>query len=199
MRYAITFSQHTPRLLRAGRSVLGASSRFNKTHNGTGHQAQRLRTASKMQWHTSCTHNVSRGFSLIESVVVTAIVAITAVGAFSVLYTSRSRAALQEGQASVLHAFELARSRAATGYGSADHGVHIASDSVTLFEGAAYNGSGEQTQLPFAITTNQASTTIIFKRLSALVSASGTILLSHTGGATSSIVVTKEGAIIPNP
>jgi len=139
-----------------------------------------------------------KGFSLIESVVVTSIIAITAVGAFTAFFASRSRTALQEGQASMLHAFELARSRAATGYGTQDHGVHIAGDLVTLFEGDAYDGSGENTQLPFAVTTDQASATIVFKRLSAFTSASGTIVLSHTNGVTSSIAVTKEGAIIPS-
>ena len=128
---------------------------------------------------------------------ITALIAITATGAASVLLSSRSRAALSDGQASILHVFELARSRAATGYGLEDHGVHIESGSVTLFEGVSYNGSGEQLQLPLAVTTDQASTTIIFKRLSARASASATITLSHMNGATSSIAVTKEGAILP--
>ena len=142
---------------------------------------------------------VDRGFSLIESMVVTSIIALTAMGVMGSLRGSHSHAQLNEGQASVIRAFELARSRAASGSGSEDHGVHIEDDTLTIFEGPGYvAGMGEVIMLPASVTTDQASTTIVFKRLSAQASGNADVEVSHTSGETSNVTVTEDGAIIPN-
>lgn len=162
----------------------------NSENRQRGCRANHLVTRSLRRRH--------RGFSLIESVVVVGIIALAATGVLGALRASQGRTQLAEGQASVLRAFELARSRAVTGLGSDDHGVHVAGDTLTIFEGETYTGGGQEIRLPAMVTTDQASTTIVYRRLSAGASSGATIEISHAGGATSSVVVTQEGAIIPS-
>ncbi|MDP3963060.1 MAG: type II secretion system protein [bacterium] len=139
-----------------------------------------------------------RGFSLIESLVVTSIVAIAAVGVLGSMRSTQSHMRLEEGQASVIRAFELARSRAATGAGSDDHGVYVDGDTLTVFEGPTYTGDGEVIMLPASVTTDQVGTTIVFERLSAHASGSADIEVSDTSGEKAEVQVTADGAIIPN-
>jgi len=139
----------------------------------------------------------NNGFSLIETVIVVAILSIVAYASLGSLGSARDRSSLQDAQASILHAFEAARSRAVTGIGMGDHGVHLEANRIVAFEGSAYTGAGNETLLPLFTSTNQVSSTIIFRRLSAHASASTTVTITSPRGSTSTIAVTYDGAIIP--
>lgn len=138
-----------------------------------------------------------RGFTFIELMVIVSIMGLLALGALGAFRGARSRAVLADAQASIMHAFEVARNRAATGVGTAPHGVHVEPDRIVSFEGAAYAGEGKELRLPFSVSTDQASTTVVFARLSAQPNASTTITLLHNTGATSTVKITQYGVILP--
>lgn len=141
-------------------------------------------------------HTMKHGISLIESLVVLSIFSIVAVVSLGMFRGERNDAEIQDAAASMRNAFERARSGAATGRGSTDHGVHIREDKVVTFEGDVYvEGEGREMPFPASVSTDQASTTIIFDRISAASSASTTITLTHTSGATSTVTVTNDGII----
>ncbi|MDO8558299.1 MAG: type II secretion system protein [bacterium] len=140
-----------------------------------------------------------RGFSLIETLVVVGILSIIAVFALGSLRGVRSRAALSDGQILIVRALEEARNRAVTGAGTSDHGVHIEPGKIETFEGSVYiPGSGVESFLPPGVSTDQANAIVIFKRLVGQSSANPTIMLSNVSGATSTVAVTLDGAIIPS-
>ena len=144
-------------------------------------------------FHVPC----SKGFSLIETVMVVAVIGIVAYASLGSLRQARNRTLLGNAQATILHAFEGARSRAVTGVGTGDHGVHLEPDRIVAFEGSAYTGAGFETLLPLSIATDQVSSTIVFHRLSARSSASTTVVITSNAGSTSTVSVTYDGVIIP--
>lgn len=138
------------------------------------------------------------GVTLIETVVVMGILVLVAIASLGSMRNVRSKAALDDGQALLVRALEKARSRAATGFGTTNHGVYIEPDRIVEFEGSAYvPGSGTESLLPGAVSI-QTSTTVIFTRLTAEASVSATLTLANTSGATSTVIVTGDGAIQPN-
>jgi len=140
--------------------------------------------------------NTRNAFSLIESLVVLSIFSIIAVMAVGTFRGERNGAEIQDATASVRNAFERARNEAATGKGNEKHGVHVEADRVVIFEGTSYvPGVGKEVLLPAAVSTDQASTTIVFNRISATPDASVTVIISHISGATSTVTVTNDGII----
>lgn len=133
-------------------------------------------------------------FTLIEVLIVIAILGIVAAGASFMMNGTRNRVSLEGGQATVLNALERAKNRAATGYGTGNQGVHIENYKVVNFEGDFYAGIGEETPLTGS-QTDQSFTDIIFKRLSATSSADITITITNGSGETATISVATSGAI----
>lgn len=140
---------------------------------------------------------IKNGFSLIEMVTVIGIFGIVAVAGLGSFKVVKNRIVLDEAQANLLFALEEARNRAATGFGQSKHGIHIVGNRIVIFEGDEYvEGEGEETILPPTVSTNQASTTIIFNRISASTNASTTIIINHTSGNKKIITITQDGRII---
>ncbi len=147
------------------------------------------------------THRISKqkGFSLVETLIVVGLLSIIAVSALGAVRGVRARAALNDGQTLIVRALEEARNRAVTGAGTSDHGVHIEPGKIETFEGSVYvPGSGVESYLPAGVVTDQASAIVIFKRLVGQSSANVTIMLSNISGATSTVAVTTDGAIVPS-
>lgn len=113
----------------------------------------------------------------------------------------RNRAALEDGQALVLHALEGARSKAATGNGEGvDHGVRIDSSdgSITTFERDGFGvDSNELTVLLPPSVYTESDAEVIFARLTALPSTAADIELKSTvlSGTVLGVSVSENGKI----
>jgi prepilin-type N-terminal cleavage/methylation domain-containing protein len=137
------------------------------------------------------------GFTLIEIIVVIGLIGVLfALAAFS-FGTLRSTSALNNAQAIVVQTLQDAHNRSATGVGTSTYGVHITNGAVVEFSGASYvAGEGTQIPLPLTVTTDQASTTIIFSRITATASASTTIVLNGGSAGTKKVEVLASGAVL---
>lgn len=143
------------------------------------------------------------GFTLIEVLVVIAImlilsmVTITGLGSFS--YRSGPSSAAR----TVLGTIEEAHARTLGSHNDTVHGVHVESNSVTLFQGATYNASDVQNEvrpLPARTTISTISLAgggadIIFTRLSGTTAQTGTLTIQSTADATvfRTITIYKTG------
>lgn len=132
------------------------------------------------------------GFTVIELIIVISIVGVVAAASFVMFSENRNKAVLQNAQASVINALEEARSRAATGVGTSDHGVIIKGNIISECEGDPCIETSSTTLIS-ATTTN--NLTLIFNRLSA-TSSDATITIENTiTGEATTVSVTEDGII----
>lgn len=142
-------------------------------------------------------HYYRRAFTLLEALIVIAMMGILSAGTIVSLRAGASSSSLREAQATVLYGLERARSKSAAGMDGTDHGVYFKEHSIISFEGAAYD-AGTGTEIPFspAVTIAPAEDFIVFRRLNAQANTDMTITLTHQSGASTTITVTEGGAII---
>ena len=136
------------------------------------------------------------GFSLVETIIVLSIFSIIASAAFIMFNGTRNEVVLENAQATVLNALEKARSRAAVGVGTENHGVRINENEIVVLEGATEENT---LPLPLGVSTDQSNLEIIFNRLSANANIAGetVITLTHMiSGLTKTITITPNGRII---
>ncbi|KKU86284.1 MAG: hypothetical protein A2667_01445 [Candidatus Wildermuthbacteria bacterium RIFCSPHIGHO2_01_FULL_47_27] len=139
-----------------------------------------------------------RAFTVLEALLVIALIGILSVGAIVSLRTGASSSSLSEAQATVLYGLERARSKSAAGMDGTDHGVYLKEHSIISFEGATYvAGTGSEVPFSSAVTITPAENFIIFKRLNAQAS-DMTITLTHRDGFSKTITITENGAITKN-
>jgi len=140
-----------------------------------------------------------KGFTLVEILIVIAIFGIVGSAASVMFNGTRNRVSLEDAQASVINALERARSRAATGVGTEDHGVCIDGNKLIAFEGNSCPSptTDNSTDLaPNISVTNSPAVPVIFNRLSATSSADTTFTIENTiTGSTTIVIVTKDGII----
>jgi len=138
------------------------------------------------------------GFSLVEMITVIGIFGIIATAGFTAFKEVKNRIVLNEAQANLLFALEQAQNRAATGFGTTTHGVHIEEERIVIFEGSEYvEGAGEEIVLPnVTVSTYPVISDIIFNRISASTNASTTITINHNISGEKKITVTQDGRII---
>ena len=135
------------------------------------------------------------GFSLIEIVAVMGILGIImTIGSMS-FASSTEKLALDQAQANILFALEEAQNRAATGFGTGNHGVRINGNEIIIFEGDTYNTNVKEEVISLLnVSTDQTGLDIIFERIKATTTAN-TIIISHTNGSTKTINITSNGKI----
>ncbi len=136
-----------------------------------------------------------KGFSLIEVLVVIAIISIIATVVILNFGQTRNQALLEDGQASIISALELARSRAASGVGEARHGVRIEADRIIIFEEG--NPDEETISLSPALSIGAGSWgEIFFDRISAKTDLTDekTIIIEHSSGQ-ETITISEQGVI----
>jgi prepilin-type N-terminal cleavage/methylation domain-containing protein len=134
-----------------------------------------------------------RGFSLVESLMVIAIMSIV-IGIFVFINnTAKSQALLDKAQTSLVSALQEARNKSVSGYNTADrYGVQVESDKiVTLFVDKEGNYTpGIEIQLPMGVSVDPFDP-IIFNRLTGATEG-GVINLN---GGERTITITKDGNI----
>lgn len=132
---------------------------------------------------------MKKGFSLIEIIIsVAALALVVSAGWFS-FASYAARRELDSGAARAGALITEARSKTLAGEGNAAYGVHFASDRAVLFRAPTYQvGSADnKTELmPRRITISSISfpgSEIIFKRLTGVATAAGSVTLSVRGNA----------------
>ncbi len=125
--------------------------------------------------------NAPRGVTLIELIIVVAILASMGVVSFSTFRTGEQQSRLNATTNEVVQALRTARERTLASVGSTQHGVHLASDRYVHFEGATYGAvpaSYEEHLLPPGVQIGNFSlgggSDIVFDRLSGEVTTAGT-------------------------
>ena len=137
-----------------------------------------------------------KGFTIFETLLVIAIVGIIVAVSIGIVPQLRDRASLKSGEQMVVQTLEDARNRSVTGAGEEMHGVHFETDAISIFDGNSYIPAASTRRiLSVPVTTNHASTTIIFSRITGLSNTSATITLSIPSGKTSKIFIGYDGTI----
>jgi len=144
-----------------------------------------------------------RAFTLIEIVVAIAIITLIASVTLLVFNDIQSYEALSRDTTSLISHLERARTFTLSGKNGSAYGVHIDEPMIYLFEGTSYSESGEiqNTRLRNNISIKDinianASSTIVFDKLTGTTDNDGTITLGHTSTkATTTVVINKTGII----
>ena len=147
--------------------------------------------------------SVQNGFTLIEVLVVIAIMALLITVSVQALNTFANRAGKDAPARTVLGALEEAHARTLAADNDTNYGVHFATTTVTIFEGDTYiDGDPTNTvrSLPtrsqISIISLTASTTeVVFSRLRANASATGTIttILTTDPSVTGTVSISAVG------
>ena len=137
------------------------------------------------------------GFSIVEFIIVISIGAFIFLSSVTGWRTTKQKIEFKDAQANLINSLEIAKNRAATGFGTGDHGIYLETNKIISFEGSSYSGSGDEITLPNSMSLEPESTAIIFSRLNAETGADTTITLSNMSGDSFSVIITEEGFIMP--
>jgi prepilin-type N-terminal cleavage/methylation domain-containing protein len=136
--------------------------------------------------------HTEKGFTLIEMMIVIAVIMIVlALPVFSMMQL-RQDAVLKEGVVVVQQALSLARARALSGTEGSAHGVYVDANALTIFVGDTYTGVGEVYQLPNGLTLTATANPVVFERLSGITSAN-VLTLTNAHSNTKSVQIDTHG------
>jgi type II secretory pathway pseudopilin PulG len=130
--------------------------------------------------------NTSRGFTLIEILLVGVIMIILATFSFRTFISYNNAQALDKDVKGIIAALDEARSKTVSSINDSQYGVHFATEQVLLFKGATYSsidpanrsvGLSGQTTLG-AILLSGGASDVVFERLTGKANATGTIAVT---------------------
>lgn len=144
-------------------------------------------------------HRRIKGFTLLEVVIVTAIISILGAITFVSFSASRNVRDLAASAQNTLSVLRLAQSKTLAGEDNSAWGVRLASNQIILFKGDTFVGSPLTTVYPLPqsiqitnISLSGGGSDIIFKRVTGETDQSGTFLLSVVGVPSNSFSVTVD-------
>ena len=140
------------------------------------------------------------GFTLIEIIIVIAILVVLSVVILNVFRTFDESKALSQEASNVISVLEKARQLTLFSKDFSQYGVHFDTDEITLFRGITYSSSdpnNSSTKLHSkvsiaSVTLSGGGSDVIFKRLSGETDQDGTIVLQNKFDATDTINITIE-------
>lgn len=138
-----------------------------------------------MAYHKHIAENYIRGLTLVELLIVMAIIAIVASAIMSGFMSYGVAQELQVVKAESTTLVREARQRTIASETDTQFGVHVATSTITVFEGANFTTGVVRSEFTsqgtlFASTFSDGSNEIVFSRLTGLPSATGTIMLTQT-------------------
>jgi prepilin-type N-terminal cleavage/methylation domain-containing protein len=144
-----------------------------------------------------------RGFTIMEVLIVIAIISITAVMSTPFLSMTLSRSELDIAAEGAVDSLEEARSSALNGRSGGQFGVHFEPDQYVLFEGAAYSVADPDnfvhTLSGFVsvsdVNISGGGNDIIFASVSGEPDQTGTIEFTDSSGATKTVTVNSAGTV----
>lgn len=138
----------------------------------------------------------TRGFSLIELLIVFAVVALLAAGALYSMTAARANKQLATIVDGIVFTLEEAKSNALSGKDGTAHGVHFTNNEYVLFGGATYDSNDPENQAfavdsGFTITTTLtgSGSDVVFARLIGEVAADGTVTVTDDSDPTRTTAV----------
>jgi len=146
----------------------------------------------------------SRGLTLIELLIFLALVVILSSIVFRVFRTLAQSKSLDGESSRIVAEFARARSLTLASKYADQYGIHIATTSITLFQGSSYSASSaSNTVMTLSPSAQIASSSIagggsnvIFQRLTGGTTQSGTLQVSlKNGTSTKIIIIYKTGAV----
>jgi prepilin-type N-terminal cleavage/methylation domain-containing protein len=144
-----------------------------------------------------------RGFTIIEMLIVIAIMVVVAVIVFWSFRGYRDKQALDGAAEAVVGALAQARERTVASNNAAQHGVHFATDQITIFRGASYPGADQElislnpaVEIS-AISLSGGGSAVVFERLTGGTATGGSVTVSLVSDSSVSrgIAITTTGLI----
>jgi len=148
---------------------------------------------------------MKKGFTLLELLITIAILSI--ISALTLWHWSgyKGREALSKDKMGIMAFMEEARSLSVASKNNSEFGVHIASSTITLFEGSSYSaGAPENINYSmnsaveiYSINLSNGGEDIVFNRLSGENSDFGNIILRlyNDSNASTTITILKSGVV----
>ncbi len=148
---------------------------------------------------------MQKGFTLIEMLVVIAVIGIIALVVMPSFSTMRQRAVLKSATSDVLSALDKARSQTLASVNSSEYGVHFQSDKVVIFKGTVYSAVDANNEniliaSPATISTITLSgggSDVYFNRLTGAPNKTGTVVVS-VSSVTKTVTINATGAASMN-
>jgi len=147
----------------------------------------------------------TQGFSLIELVLIVAIIGVLIAVLVPSLVQFRAQQALQHSTNAVVGVLDDARSKTLASINNTSHSVYLTSTSTTLITGTTYDSNAPTNQvytLDPSVTLSWnlqgAGALISFDRLKGTINQYGTITITSSSGATRTVTVTLLGSIARN-
>lgn len=149
-----------------------------------------------------CTRHGERGFSMLELVIVTGIIAVISTIAVVSYYALVARADLNGNARNIISTLNLARSETITSDQASPWGVHLEVDKYALFKGATYNAADANTKiyiLPSSleisnIALNGGGSEILFTRITGQTTNYGNITIRNKSQTTNLANITIEAS-----
>lgn len=141
-----------------------------------------------------------RGFSLLEIIIVIAIIVLVATIIVIPFSQFRNRQTLDGAAEEFSSLIALARAKTMSSEGNARYGIHFTSSSASLFQGASFPGDNESANIvvnlsalvSISYTLAGGGADMIFQRLTGDTTQSGTIIISLVADNTQQRVLTVE-------
>ncbi len=147
------------------------------------------------------TKRISGGFTLVEIIVVIAILGVIATISVVAFVNMNKSSMLRAARDEVYGALSFARERTLASENNMVYGVHLSTSSVTRFDGGTYTaGSAGNVVYSFGAVVSATSTlitqnpNIIFQRLTGVPSATGTIFIRN-GESTTTVQIHGSGLV----
>ncbi len=169
----------------------------------------RIKTTTQKEWNSSpntkyqIPNSVQKGLTLIELVVVVAIVAVLSASLIPSLLNFRRTSILNTETQELVTVINRARMLAVSSKNDQQFGVHFETGKVTLFQGATYTAGATTNEVrnfnsavTGATTINGGGSDVLFAKVTGATNQNATTTLLVTGTTASTTVVVRQSGVV---